>query len=237
MMKNAKPALVIIEDDPQFREQLCSYLGRCGYAATGMASAEEFFARPDAGPFDIAVIDIVLPGLDGFALCRKLRQESSIGIIMLTGLMIESENRVHGLRLGADYYLAKPVNLVELIATIDSLFRRLTQVTAQAPQTGRAWQLDPTSRQLVAPNGQFTRLTPSELNFLTPVVRRAGKLVPRPAVVEALNEDPARYDYGRMDTLVRRLRQKITARTGLSLPLETVHGQGYVFTAKATAAE
>jgi DNA-binding response OmpR family regulator len=137
---------------------------------------------------------------------------------------------VHGLRLGADYYLTKPVNLVELTATIDSLFSRMNRFSDNSSKISSLWLLEPALRQLVAPDGQSVRLTASELGFLSAVMQQAGKLVTRPAIIEAMGENPADYDLCRMDTLVRRLRLKIKERLA-PLPLETVHGQGYIFTA------
>lgn len=228
--------IAIVEDEASLRADLVEYLGACGHGAVGCADWPELERALAAHPVEIVVLDVNLPGENGFAIAGRLRERSGIGIIMLTarGLGVD---RVVGLEVGADVYLVKPVELRELEAQVRALARRLVpaapaHAAADAPAAANSgWVYDPLAWTLTSPAGLAVKLTGNERIFVTLLVARPGEPVSRADIYTALGKrqwDP--FDRS-VNSMVRRLRAKAEQATGAALPIEAVHGTGYAFTA------
>ena len=228
MSKNPGNRLVVyvIEDEPDLREIVCLGLTRSGFDVTGFTAAPPFYRALVARRCDIAVIDVGLPGEDGFSIAAQLQAAGGIGVVMLTARGALAD-RVRGLRQGADAYLVKPVVMRELTATLTALARRLRATASLAPATGD-WQLTGDGWILRAPNNREIPLTGAERTFVQSLFERRGDAVDRDSLARVLGSDPAYFDPHRLDSLVNRLRRKF-ANAGLRLPLRAIRGVGYAF--------
>lgn len=218
--------IALLEDDPLLRDRiLLPGLRNYGLDAVGMQTGAELEAAMRSRTFDILVLDVGLPDTDGFTVAREVRAtHPHTGIVMLT-CRHETPDRVRGLSEGADAYLAKPVEVELLAATLYSLARRLR--AAAAPRTG-VWRLEQGGWCLFAPSGAFVPLTDAERRLLSSLAARTGEVVGRDEIIAVLTDDVHDFDPHRLETLVYRLRQKVKKATGEALPLAAVHGKGYV---------
>lgn len=229
-MKAATAArLAIIEDNEELREELLFFLEARGYPIWGERSAEAFWKRLHASPADIVLVDIGLPGEDGFSVLEFLRGLGSHGLIILSARGGEHD-RLRGLALGADAYMVKPVNFAELAMTIDALWRRL-QLQGAAPATPPAaakpeWALEHT--RLLAPGGQVLDLTTQEARLMDVLLQRRNEVCSKVLIHEHLFGFHAEPDTHRVDVVLSRLRNK-AQRAGMTLPLRVVFGKGLVF--------
>jgi len=206
------------------REFLVAGLAPFGIQAVGAAHGAALDAAlAETGP-DIVILDIGLPGEDGYAIAGRLRRgHPRLGIIMLTG-RDRLEDRIKGLDGGADLYFAKPVDLRELAAAIGSLYRRV------GPARPRGWRLDRLESALHTPDGVRVELTDLELRFLGPLLERPGEVVDREELFQALEQRPDIYAVRRLETMVSRLRGKVLRLSpGAPLPVRARHGRGYAF--------
>jgi DNA-binding response OmpR family regulator len=210
------------------RNFLVAGLAPYGLRMWGAANGADLDALLAGVDPEILLLDIGLPGEDGYAIAARMRrQRPQLGIIMLTG-RDHLEDRIKGLEEGADLYFAKPVDLRELAAAIGSLHRRLG---AAAP---RAWRLDRREARLHTPGGIPVPLTDLELRFLGPLLDRPGEVVDREELCLALEQRPDPYAIHRMDTLVSRLRAKVLRSSpDEPLPVRARHGRGFAFLAEA----
>ena len=175
-------------------------------------------------PVDVLVLDLGLPDGDGLEWLRAQPHFKDKGVIVLTARGAPSE-RIAGVRAGADAYLVKPVLMEELATLVGNLMRRLAAV---AP---RVWQISALDWQITSPDGRQVKLTNTEYRLLSALARTPGQPLDRDAIALALGHDPRHYDQRRLEITVRRLRNKAIEALGQPLPLETVHRQGYAFTA------
>jgi two-component system OmpR family response regulator len=158
------PHILIVDDDREIRDLLARFLDKHGLRVTTAAEGREMQRVLDGNRIDLIVLDLMLPGEDGLTLCRNLRAKSRIPIIMLTA-MGEETDRIVGLEMGADDYLAKPFNPRELLARIKAVLRRVAQAPAPVPVEGGAvlefagWTLDRDRRELQRPDGILVPLT------------------------------------------------------------------------------
>jgi DNA-binding response OmpR family regulator len=225
-----RPVVFACEDAPLMREFIITGLGGFGLAVTGVANGRQLdLAMAEVTP-DIVILDILLPGEDGYSIAERLRRaRPGVGIIMLTA-RDQVEDRVRGLDCGADLYFAKPIDSRELASAIRSLHRRLGQSAGSCGPA--AWRLDSGASCLVTPSGARIHLTDNEHRFLAPLLERPGGVVEREELFRALDQKPDVYAMRRMDTLVSRLRAKVRqASPDESLPVRARHGRGYAFLA------
>lgn len=230
--------LCFVEDNAALREELMFGLRHLGFQVDGYASAEAFYRAMVGAEWDIILIDVGLPGEDGFSLATHLRlsvRADRLGLVMLTARQA-IEDRRQGSAV-ADLYFVKPVDLVELGAALSNLGRRLRaaqRVDPVGPALGasesNAWRLTDDGWTLVAPTAQRLALTAQERQFVGVLMAGSGKPISREVIVSALGGDPYDYDFHRLDTLVSRLRKKVQAQ-GLDFPLRSVRGVGYLFRA------
>ncbi|MFY2645487.1 response regulator transcription factor [Achromobacter insuavis] len=238
----------LLEDDADFREELALGLGGYGFrVAFACDNAAAFYRRLQEQPCDIVILDAHLPGEDadahlpgedGFSVATRLRALSPVGIVMLTGRSA-LEDRVRGLEGGADVYMTKPVDLLELSSVIRSLARRMRLAKSPRPADAEtraaaadtSWSLQDGGWILVAPDGASLHLSAQERTFLMALMDAAGSAVSRQALAELfLPDSPGGFELRRIDVLVSRLRAKAQS-AGLKLPVLSVRGQGYVFAA------
>jgi len=224
--------VALLEDDALLRERiLLPGLLNYGFAVTGMETAAELEQHLQGSAADIVVLDVGLPDADGFEVARQLRARfPDIGIVMLTGRG-ETPDRVRGLSQGADAYLAKPVEIDLLAATLHSLARRVQRL--QSAPVARDWRLDSNGWCLLSPAGDSIALTKGERRLLQPLFAAAGDVVARETLIAALTDNVHDFDPHRVDSMIHRLRRKVVAACGAQLPLQAVHGEGYVFNAGA----
>lgn len=229
-MKPATAArLAIIEDNEELREELMFFLEARGYPIWGERSAEAFWKRLHASPADIVLVDIGLPGEDGYSVLEFLRGLGSHGLIILSARGGE-QDRLRGLALGADAYMVKPVSFAELAMTIDALWRRLQlkgQPAASPPVAGQQeWVLEGT--RLLASGGHSLELTTQEARLVGVLLQHRNEVCSKALIHEQLFGFHAEPDTHRVDVVLSRLRTK-AQRAGIALPLRVVFGKGLVF--------
>ncbi len=220
--------LLLLEDEAELREELADFLAAQGHVVSEAGNIDAFHRRmaDSRNPVDIAIIDRGLPDGDGMDLVAALRrQRADIGLVLFTA-RTTSHDRVQGFSLGADHYLTKPVRLDELAAVIQALQRRLPSPTG--------WRLRTGAHRLTLPSGLDLALTSLEFIFLKTLADGKGDPVSRRRIVAAFGDDYLTYDQRRLDSMVRRLRQKVLTETSVVLPVNTFHGVGYGFTAELT---
>jgi DNA-binding response OmpR family regulator len=225
----AAPSLhvLLLEDDDLLRDRvLAPKLKQFGFEVAAIGRAADLERQIRRRRPDIVLLDVGLPDRDGFEVARQLRAEGAgIGIVMLTGR--GEAGHVRGLLEGADAYLSKPVDIDVLVATLHSLARRLRMVPAAAP-AGGGWRLDADGWCLIAPSGDVVALTKTERRLLEALMEKSNCVVPREALIGALTRDVYDFDTHRLDSLIHRLRKKVLNVIGEPLPLNAVHGEGYV---------
>lgn len=237
---NAKPRIAMVEDEGDFRESAMDYLKASGYEVWGVGSGEEFYKRLLTDAVDIVVLDVGLPGESGFEIAQHLsRSQRTMGIVILSARN-QVADRLAGLGNGADCYLVKPIDLQELIANIEAIWRRLqgTQAavsaleSAEASSVGVDWVLDQERWVLISPVNVQIELTSKEFAFIRSLVNAKGEMVGKAALASVLSGNVLEYDYHRMDVMLSRLRKKSLQLTGSPLPVKTVQSYGYAFTAR-----
>src|SRR5437879_1043907 len=227
--------VLAVDDDPSVRQMIVDYLGDNEMRVTAIASGREIADVMARETIDLLVLDLRLPGEDGMQIARRLREESGLPIIMLTGRKDEAD-RVMGLELGADDYLTKPFSPRELLARIRALLRRARaqETVADGLQKIRAyrfagWELNVRLRRLTAASGDIVVLTNTEFNLLAAFLAAPSRVLSRDQLLglSRLHNDEV-YDRS-IDVQVGRLRKKIEL-DGKML-IRTERGVGYVFTA------
>ncbi|MDR5172196.1 response regulator transcription factor [Methylobacillus flagellatus] len=231
--------VIIVEDDQDLREETELGLRSLGIETTGVADAAALYRELITKPYDIAILDIGLPGEDGLSVLKHLRSSNKMGIVMLTarGAL---DDRVQGLNDGADAYMVKPVDLKELASVLCSLARRLESMRVErrkqpqplpAVQTAPSWKLCKTHWTLISPEDISIPLTPKEYTFLSRLVEKCGQPVPRAHIVHAFGGTVDDFDFHRVEVMISRLRRKGKAITGELLPIKALPGFGFSFTA------
>jgi len=223
--------IYLIEDDADLREELVVSLAAMGFEVKGYGDAAEFYRALVAQRCDIAVIDVGLPGEDGFSVASHLHEAGGIGVVMLTARSA-LDDRLRGLQEGADAYLVKPVDVRELAATLRALARRLNS-GGNSGKPAPGWQLAEGGWVLRDPERRELSLTTAERAFLTCLFENRGHPVTRDQLIVALGGNTVDFDPHRLDSLASRLRRK-AGEVGINLPLRAVRNTGYVFSALDT---
>jgi DNA-binding response OmpR family regulator len=221
--------ILVVDDDPTVSEVVARYLARDGYAVEVVADGREALDRALSAPPDLVVLDLMLPGIDGLEVCRRLRAMAPVPIVILTARGQESD-RIIGLDLGADDYVAKPFSTKELVARVRAVLRRAQGPLAAAPVAARVLvdddlEVDIAARQARL-RGAVVSLTAREFELLAFLARHPQRAFRR----EELLEEVWGYRYGDTSTVtvhVRRLREKIEADPAQPERIATVWGVGY----------
>lgn len=225
--------ILICDDEPDLREMLAEYLGKRGYRTSLASGAEELRAHLAEARPDLILLDINMPGEDGLSVLRSLQGPEAPMVIMLTaaGDVID---RVVGLEMGADDYLAKPVDLRELVSRIKAVLRRQTSVATEAPRErtrfrfGKTW-LDLDAAKLFGEGGEELPLTAMEFNLLKLFARNRGRVLNRDQILEGAHDrswDP--FDRS-IDIRISRIRKKIEVNPAKPEVIRTVRGVGYIY--------
>ena len=234
-MSEPTPRILVVDDDPGIREVLCDYLGQHGYEASGAASAMEMDRALAVEPVDLIVLDLMMPGEDGLSVVRRL---SGTPPVVMLSAMGEDTDRIIGLELGADDYLAKPCNPRELLARIRAVLRRPREddAPAGAALTFEGWRLDLVRRELRRPGGEIVALSAGEFGLLRAFAERPGRVLTRDQLLEAARGSEADVFDRAMDVQISRLRKKLDDSSGREL-IATIRGEGYRFDARVRRAE
>lgn len=229
-----RPAILIVEDDFEIARLLAVTLTEAGMTAEIAGDGADMDAWRRRAPFDLIVLDVMLPGEDGFSLCRRLRAETTVPILMLTA-QGEEVDRIVGLEIGADDYVTKPFSAREVTARIRSLLRRAAYAPAERdglkPLRFEGWTLDPQRRQVRDPSGARVAMTTAEFDLLLVFCRNPGKILTREQLLAHTHAGLAGPIDRSVDVHVRRIRQKIETEPSEPILLKTVRLGGYMFTA------
>ena len=220
--------ILVVDDEPSIRRSLQVHLELKGYvvltAQSGEKAAEHFYQYSP----DIVIADLILPGLDGIELTRKIRETSSVPIIVISA-MGEDQKKVQALELGADDYVTKPFNMEELVARIRALFRRTTKAHGNEPVIQKGHLYINFERREVKVNGELVKLTPKEYDLLKYLSQNEGKVLTHRMILTALwgpaHEGQAQY----LRVFVSQLRKKLGEDPTRPQFIQTDPGVGYRF--------
>jgi len=231
MMDGASARILVVDDDPGMRTLLQAYLGDSGFAVATAIDGTTMWHALEQGMPDAIVLDLMMPGEDGLSLARRLRSQSNVPILMLSARG-EEVDRVVGLEMGADDYLAKPFSPRELLARLRALLRRSqaqgTPAESAPVSAFGPYQLDVASHRLTR-DGVEVKLSTAEFALLRIFFEHPLRVMSRDTLIDMLKgyeRDP--YDRS-VDTRVTRLRRKIEANPGEPVYIRTVRGEGYLF--------
>ena len=232
------PLIFVIDDDASLRDDLVDYLLGEGYRALGFASYEQFLPASELLQPALVVLDLGLPGLDGMAACRLLRQRwPHVGVVMLTSLS-GVEQQQAGLQAGADAYLLKTATLPLVQATVASVLRRLKSwppgvgsdgTTSTTRHASSDWALRDAGLCLLAPNGMETVLSVNEFRLVRALVAAQGQSVPRPNLLALVGKSDSVTNRRNLDGVISRIRAKVRQQAGADLPLRSSYANGYAF--------
>jgi len=209
----AMPRILLIDDDEHLAAPLTTYFARFGCTLESAVRPSEGLAKLRAGTYDAAILDVMLPEMDGFALCREIRKESDIPIVMLTARG-EVMDRVVGLELGADDYVPKPFEPRELVARVQTILRRQRSAAPQAVASGTQHRvfdgltIDLDRRQVLR-HGERVELTGTEFELLALLAAEPGKVFSRDDILNRLRGHEAELYTRAVDIVVSRLRKKL----------------------------
>jgi len=216
--------LLVVDDDVELCSLLGEFLHREGYSVQFEHEGRSGLSQALEGGFDLVILDVMLPGMDGFEILRRVRQQSRVPVLMLTARG-EDVDRIVGLELGADDYLSKPFNPRELVARIKAILRRWDNKATSGRIEVNGIALDPGTRQVLR-EGVPVETTTLEFQILEMLMRAAGRVVSRDALMEALyNRKATPFDRS-IDMHVSHLRRKLEGETPL---IKTIRGVGYQF--------
>ncbi|HTT09327.1 MAG TPA: response regulator [Burkholderiaceae bacterium] len=235
-----QPHVLAVDDDPSIRQIVTEYLGENELRVTAVASSKELAAVMAKETIDLVVLDLRLQGEDGMQIARKLREQSSIPILMLTGRADEAD-RVMGLELGADDYLTKPFSPRELLARIRALLRRARAQASIADEIAKvrafrfgSWELNIGLRKLKSPEGKAVELTNGEFSLLTAFLSSPQRVLSRDQLLDLSRLHNAEVYDRSIDVQILRLRRKIEIDPAHPTFIVTERGAGYVFAAEVT---
>ncbi len=228
--------ILVVDDDPGVCELLDDYLTTHGYRVSVARDGTSMSRILGKRNVDLIVLDLALPGEDGFDLARQIRSTSRIPIIMLTGRGDEMD-RVVGLEIGADDYVSKPFSTRELLARIGAVLRRATSPAMESDPSWDmtkvaafcGWRLELSRRKLFSPEGGEVRLTTGEFNILLALVENSNRVLNREQLLSLASKDTSEVFDRSVDIQIMRLRRKIEPDPKIPVFIKTERGVGYVF--------
>ncbi len=227
------PHLLVVEDDREISALIARFLGHHGFRVSVVPDGRGMTRALADCRIDLVVLDIMLPGEDGLSLCRRVRSQSTLPVIMLTARG-EEMDRIIGLEMGADDYLNKPFNPRELLARIRAVLRRATVLQAGGESTRildfAGWRLDLGLRQLHTPEGTRVTLTSGEFDLLAAFCEHPRRVLTRDQLLDLTHGRNARAFDRSIDIQVSRLRRKIEPDVRAPTFITTVRSGGYFFT-------
>ena len=222
--------IVVIDDEPNLRHTLSYTLRQEGYEVAAAADGEEGLALVASAKPDLVILDVMLPKIDGFEVCRRIRRSSRVPVLMLTARDTELD-KVVGLEIGADDYLVKPFSMRELIARVRAMLRRSAQVadvTTPAEIEHDGLHID-TTKHRVSRDGQDVALRPKEFDLLVALARNPGQVFSREQLLNAVWGLDHAGDTRTVDTHVKNLREQLGEDADAPRWIETLRGVGYRF--------
>ena len=232
--------LLIVDDDKEIRNLLTDYLEQADYRVTAVGDGKAMRRVLEANRIDLVILDLMLPGEDGLTLCRELRSKTNLPVLMLTARGDEVD-RIIGLEMGADDYLAKPFNPRELLARIKSVVRRAQalppNMASDKVHTLRfaGWTLDVATRNITAEDGLVVPLSGAEYRLLRVFLDHPQNVLAREQLLELANGREAILFDRSIDVLVGRLRKRLRDDSREPVLIKTVRGEGYVLAASVTS--
>ncbi len=231
--------LLIVDDDPEICDLLSEFLVRQGFRVSIAHNGKAMMQVLAEARINLVILDLMLPGEDGLSLCRRLRARGSLPIIMLTALA-EPTERIIGLELGADDYLAKPFVPHELLARVRAVLRRASEFEGNAGGNRQrslefaGWRLDVARRELYSPSNALVVLPAGEFDLLLILLERPHRVLSRDTLLDlARGRTAVSFDRS-IDVQISRLRRRIEADPREPVFIKTVRGGGYVFAAPVT---
>ncbi|HZP18638.1 MAG TPA: response regulator [Bauldia sp.] len=226
------PHILVVDDSSDIRDPLARYLARNGMRTSKAANGVELRKIMKTNAIDLVVLDIMMPGEDGLALCRMLRETTDTPVILLTALSEETD-RVVGLEIGADDYVVKPFNPRELLARIRAVLRRAQALPKPAESAARRvrfdrWTLDLAKRELIGPDGVATALSTAEFRLLNVFLDRKHMVLSREQLLDLTSGRSLEPFERSIDNQVSRLRKKIESDPKNPSIIKTVWGGGYM---------
>ncbi len=234
-MAMASPNILVVEDDRETRALIAKYLRANACHVTTANDGREMVRAMADRRVDLLILDVMLPGEDGLSLCRKVRAASQMPIIMLTARG-EDVDRIVGLEMGADDYLAKPFNPRELLARINAVLRRQAAAQTASTTSGatalvfQGWRIDLRLRELRNPAGARVAMTSAEFDLLRTFCERSGRVLSRDSLLDLTQGRNAGSFERSIDVLVSRIRRKIEPDPIEPILIKTVRSGGYLFT-------
>jgi len=229
-MESGKPrgSVLVVDDEPTITDVVSRYLQRAGYATRIASDGPSALQAAGEERPDLVVLDLMLPGMDGLEVLRRIRDRDRVSVILLTAKG-EATDRVIGLRLGADDYVVKPFSPAELVARVDAVLRRINSTPElEEPIAFDGLELDPVARRVTAA-GADVQLTVREYELLLHFMRHPGQVFSRDQLMDAVWQYSFYSDTSTVTVHVRRLRAKIEEDPSSPRWLETVWGVGYRF--------
>jgi two-component system OmpR family response regulator len=235
---NRPARLLIVEDDAEIASMVGNMLTGHGYQVQRIADGRDLDRAVRRDPFDLVILDLMLPGEDGLSLCRRLRRTHTVPILMLTAMGSEAD-RVIGLESGADDYLCKPFAPRELLARVRALLRRARwgfETSGEEPGCFAfdGWTLDLVRMNLFSPERMEVPLTSAEFQLLSVFCKRPQQVLSRENLLALMHSQPAAVFDRAVDTLIARLRRKIEDDVREPSRIKTVRNGGYIFTPNVT---
>jgi DNA-binding response OmpR family regulator len=225
--------ILAIDDEPRYLRVISFNLEQEGFHVTSAASGEQGLALFEEIDPDLVILDVMLPGLDGFEICQKIRELSSRPIIMLTAKGAE-EDKIKGLRIGADDYVTKPFSAAELLARVDAVLRRSTQTELRSPTLALGeLRIDHLGKRVTI-RGEEVRLSPTEYRLLVCLASRAGAVLSRDELLEEVWGTQYRGEDEILRVALWRLRHKLEDDPSSPRYILTRPGMGYLFAAPET---
>ncbi|PTW61524.1 two-component system OmpR family response regulator [Breoghania corrubedonensis] len=225
--------LLVVEDDREIRSLVARTLGAEGWRVSQAADGREMDVLLNTSRVDLVLLDVMLPGEDGLSLCRRLRANSAIPILIVSARG-DDVDRVVGLEIGADDYLPKPFNARELVARVRALLRRSALSACEPSVRGKrltfsGWTMDTRHRTLTNADGSLVMLTPAEFDLLQVLVERAGRVLSREQLIDLTQGRTATPNERSVDILISRLRRKMEGDGSQPKLIRTVRSGGYEF--------
>lgn len=236
MTETQNPHILIIDDEREIRRPLAKYLSDVGYRVSQAEDGREMDKIMAKAKIDLVVLDVLMPGEDGFSICKRLQATTRIPIILLTALKDDTD-RIVGLELGADDYVSKPFNPRELQARIKTVLRRTLMLPPRAERTNGTvsfdrWRFDLSKRQIVGPDDLVVLLSSGEHALLLALIEHAGTPLTRDELMDLTRGVSAPVFDRRIDNQISRLRRKLEEDTKNPVIIQTKWGGGYVFAAE-----
>lgn len=236
---NELPSILIVEDDIDTRRLILRVLEKSMYSVSSVGTGAEVLGMVEKGLYDLVIVDLVLPDIDGLELTRKIKAGSSAAVIILSGLG-ETIDRIIGLEAGADDYIAKPFDPRELLARIRSVLRRPSRHQAPVQSTNSAfvfdrWQLDIPKRELRELGGDTVDLTSGEFALLHILVERPGRVLSRDQLMDGLHGVDTPAFERSIDVRIGRLRRKLEKDPKHPQVIKTIRNGGYMLASKVSS--